>query len=197
MPGDGGRWDALGGPDPGTTDLLRAVTSPSGGDDMVPDMSGDESQPAARNWWQRAVRSGYGQAARWLAVLGLVLWRWAAGAPTTFTGWLPVLIVAVVLLLPDAESVDFGGIRLEMRRTREEIVGLRQQVTQLQITQAGAVGAVIGTDAIKELGATLLSKFVHDEATGRVPYTPTAPAASEPTTPGEGEPTTPAAPSEP
>jgi hypothetical protein len=111
---------------------------------------GSESR-TDQNWWQRAVRSAPGQAARWLAVLGLVIWRWQSGVPRDFTGWLPVLIVAVVLLLPDAESVAFGGVRIEMRRTREEIAGLRQQVMQMQITQASAVGPVFGNDAIEAL----------------------------------------------
>ncbi len=71
-----------------------------------------------------------------------MLWRWAAGVPSGFSGWLPILIIAVLLLLPDAESVAFGGVTLEMRRTREEITGLRQQVMQLQVAQASA--AAIG-----------------------------------------------------
>ena len=94
------------------------------------------------NWLERVVHSGTGQAIRWGGVLGLVLWRWAAGVPSGFSGWLPILIIAVLLLLPDAESVAFGGVTLEMRRTREEITGLRQQVMQLQVAQASA--AAIG-----------------------------------------------------
>jgi hypothetical protein len=95
---------------------------------------------AEPNWWLRAVRSGTGQAIRWLAVLGLVVWRWAAGAPSGFSGWLPVLIIVVLLLLPDADTVAFGGVQLEMRRTREEVTGLREQVTNLQVAQAKATG---------------------------------------------------------
>ena len=60
------------------------------------------------NWLERAAHSGTGQAIRWGGVLGLVLWRWAAGVPSGFPGWLPILIIAVLLLLPDAESVAFG-----------------------------------------------------------------------------------------
>jgi hypothetical protein len=108
--------------------------------------TGGGTEPAADkpNWWQRGVRSGMGQAIRWLAVLGLVLWRWAAGLPSGFTGWVPVLIVSVLLLLPDADSVAFAGVKLEMRRAREEVAALRLQVTQLQVAQAsaGAIGAV-------------------------------------------------------
>jgi hypothetical protein len=113
------------------------------------------------NWWQKAVRSGWGQAARWLAVLGLVLWRWAEGLPSDFKGWVPVLIISVLLLLPDADSVAFGGVKLEMRQTREEVAGIRQQIMQLQVAQArsGAIGTLsVATDnpaVAKEIGAAI------------------------------------------
>jgi hypothetical protein len=137
----------------------------------------DRGGRADQNWWQRAVGSGLGQALRWLAVLGLVIWRWQAGRPPSFIGWVPVLVVGLLLLLPDAESVAFGGVKLEMRRTREEITGLRQQVTQLQIAHASSVGQMIGNDAIDAfLG---ISKRVReDEASGVAPRM--APAAGEP-----------------
>ncbi len=146
-------------------------------------MPGDDSQPAKPNWWQRAVHSGIGQAARWLAVLGLVIWRWQAGVPSTFIGWLPVLVVGVLLLLPEAESVEFAGVKLEMRRTKQEVANLRQQVTQLQVTQlqaaqAGAIGAVFGNDAIREFGhalASLANKVAADEASGVAPRDRTSP----------------------
>jgi hypothetical protein len=146
----------------------------------------DNGGRADQNWWQRAVHSGAGQAARWLAVLGLVIWRWQTGAPSSLTGWVPVAVVALVLLLPDAESVAFGGVRLELRRTREEIAGLRQQVTQLQIAHASSVGQMIGTDAINAfLGIS--RRVREDEASGVAPRTP--PADGEPaggaTSPGE------------
>jgi hypothetical protein len=114
------------------------------------------------NWWQRAIRGGWGQSIRWLLVLALLLGHWLVtslgpvtghehwltsaslvlgqkGNPGSFSGWAPVIILSVLLLLPDVESVAFGGVKLEMRRTREEVEGVRQQLTNLQIAQARAI----------------------------------------------------------
>lgn len=135
------------------------------------------------NWWQRAVHSSPGQAVRWLAVLGLVLWRWADGAPSGFMGWLPVLIVSVLLLLPDADSVAFAGVKLEMRKAREEVAGLRQQVAQLQVAQARAAGigalnvATENPEVAKALAATvgLTAQIVGGEKSEIEPYDPGTP----------------------
>jgi hypothetical protein len=140
---------------------------------------GREARP---NWLQRAVHSGTGQAIRWGAVLGLVLWRWAAGVPSGFSGWLPILIIGVLLLLPDAESVAFGGVTLEMRRTREEITGLRQQVMQLQVAQAraAAIGALNLTTENPEVAQVvaaavrLTAQTAASEGTRIEPYQPGA-----------------------
>jgi hypothetical protein len=144
---------------------------------------GGTGQMAAEpSWWQRAVRSGTGQAIRWLTVLGLVLWRWAAGAPSGFSGWLPVVIIAVLLLLPDADSVAFGGVKLEMRRARQEITGLRDQVTNLQIAQARAtgIGALnLTTDSpevarVLAAAVGLATQTAANEGTAIEPYDPGA-----------------------
>lgn len=136
--------------------------------------------PEELNWWQRAVHSGTGQAVRWVAVLGLVLGRWVAGVPSSFTGWLPVLILAVLLLLPDADSVAFGGVQLEMRRTREEVAGLRNEVMQFQVAQARAssIGELqLVTDnpeAARQFGAAvgLPVAVAASEAAPSEPYDP-------------------------
>jgi hypothetical protein len=134
------------------------------------------------NWLDRAVHSGTGQAIRWGGVLGLVIWRWAAGLPSGFTGWLPVVIVALLLLLPDAESVAFGAVKLEMRRTREEMTGLRQQVMQLQVAQAraAAIGALNLTTENPEVAQViaaairLTAQTAASEGTQIEPYQPGA-----------------------
>ena len=86
-----------------------------------------------------------------------MLWRWAAGAPNDFTGWLPVVIVAVVLLLPDADSIAFGEVKLEMRRTREDVAVLRQQITNLQVAQARA--SSIGTLSLATESPEVVQEF--------------------------------------
>jgi hypothetical protein len=82
-----------------------------------------------------------GQAARWTAVLGLILWRWASGWPSAATGWVPVAVVALLFLLPDAGSVAFGGVTIEIRRTREDLQTLTGQVLHLQQLQVAAVSS--------------------------------------------------------
>jgi hypothetical protein len=107
------------------------------------------------NWWLRAARSGPGQAIRWLLVLALSVGHWLVatlgplhghglwltragmvlgqrGNPGSFSGWVPVIIISVVLLLPDVETVAFGGVKLEMRRTQAEVADLRAQLALVQ-----------------------------------------------------------------
>jgi hypothetical protein len=135
---------------------------------MPKDNSTPRPAEAELNWWQQALRSGTGQAIRWLLVLILLVGHWLVttlgpiaghghwlttgsqvfgqkGNPGNFAGWVPVIIISVLLLLPDLESVAFGGVKLEMRRTREEVTDLREQITNLVTAQAQARAGAIGT----------------------------------------------------
>lgn len=159
---------------------------------------------AKPNWWQQALRSGTGQAIRWLLVLILLLGHWLVttlgpitghghwltsaslvfgqkGNPGNFAGWVPVIIISVLLLLPDLESVAFGGVKLEMRRTREEVAGLRDQITNLQIAQAraGAIGALTLHTDNPEVAARVIAtavgvpaRIAANEGTPAEPYQP-------------------------
>ena len=75
---------------------------------------------------------------RWLVVIGLLAWRWAAGIPNNIDGWLGVLAICLVLVLPDAASIAVGGLKIEMRQAKEEVANLKQQMFQMQIQQAAA-----------------------------------------------------------
>src|SRR5260370_24215431 len=82
---------------------------------------------------------------RWLAVVALMIGRWAAGIPASITGWLGVLAVAGALILPDVAGIAFAGVRVDLRRVREgqdeserEGGRLRQESHQVQIRQASA-----------------------------------------------------------
>jgi hypothetical protein len=111
------------------------------------------------NWWLRGARSGPGQAIRWLLVLALTVGHWLVttlgslhghglwltragmvlgqrGNPGSFAGWVPVIIISVVLLLPDVETVAFGGVKLEMRRTQAEVADLRAQLALVKQDQS-------------------------------------------------------------
>src|SRR5712692_10502064 len=59
---------------------------------------------------------------RWVAVVVLMIGRWAAGIPANITGWLGVLAIAGALILPDVAGIAFAGVRVELRRVRERQV---------------------------------------------------------------------------
>ena len=66
---------------------------------------------------------------RWLAVLGIALAWWANGAPTSpLDKWLPYVIIAGGLILPDVAGFAVGGLRVDMREARREIAQLRQDL---------------------------------------------------------------------
>jgi hypothetical protein len=123
---------------------------------MTPDAADAGNKPRDQNWFQLGLRSGVGQAVRWVLVLALLTGHWLAtvlgpvsghgrwltdaslvlgqkGNPGSFESWLPVLIISVLLLLPDLDSVALGGLKLETRRTREDIAALRQQITMMSV----------------------------------------------------------------
>jgi hypothetical protein len=75
---------------------------------------------------------------RWLAALAIAIWYWVkTGTPQSATAWadtwLPAVVIILVLVLPDAASVTFGGLKLEMRRTQEDVAALRQQITLMSV----------------------------------------------------------------
>lgn len=85
---------------------------------------------------------------RWLAVLGIALTWWANGSMTSpLKMWLPYAIIAGVLILPDVAGFAVGGLRVDMRKTQEEVARLRQDVNAQARASAWA-GIAIGTDAI-------------------------------------------------
>lgn len=182
---------------------------------MASDAAKDPKAPKAdgSTRWDRVVRSSAGQAMRWLAVLILLLGHWLVtmlgpitghahwlttaslvfgqkGNPGSFAGWVPVIIISLLLLLPDAESVAFGTVKLQMRQTREEVTGLRDQVTtlhatvhatQLQVAKASAlsIGQLLVTDPqmLKDLLAAFGTpkKIAESDDADDVPFVRGAP----------------------
>ncbi len=68
----------------------------------------------------------------WLLASGFKLGRWAIGVPHTNLGYLPVLLVIFLLIVRDLDSIAFGGLRLDMRRTRDEMANLTNVMLQRQ-----------------------------------------------------------------
>jgi hypothetical protein len=159
-----------------------------------------KDKKADQNWWLRGLRSGTGQAVRWLLVLAVVVGHWLAtvlgpvtghgrwltdgslvfgqkGNPGSFSGWVPVVIISVVLLLPDVDSIAFGGMKLEMRRTRSEVAGLRQQIGLLSIqSQHTAVNVIVTGLATAGAAADIGERQAGDDAHFAAPGQFTRPA---------------------
>jgi hypothetical protein len=96
--------------------------------------------------WRKAHSTAPLPLLRWLGALGVVIWFWdktgaSHSASAFLTAWLPALVLVLVLVLPDAASVTFGGLKVEMRRTREEVAGLNQKI-MLMSMQAQRQGQV-------------------------------------------------------
>ena len=88
---------------------------------------------------------------RWFTVLGIALAWWANGsAISPLKMWLPYVVIAGVLILPDIAGFAIGSLRVDMRKTQEEVARLRQDVNAQARASAWA-GIAIGTDAIVEL----------------------------------------------
>lgn len=99
------------------------------------------------------------------------------GKPGSFSGWVPVIIISVVLLLPDADSIAFGGMKLEMRRTRSEVAGLRQQIGLLRIqSQHTAVDVIVTGLATAGAAADIAERQASDDAHFSTPGQFTRPA---------------------
>jgi hypothetical protein len=138
---------------------------------------------------------------QWLSSARIPVGRWASGGPHTTVGFLPYIVLILLLILPEADSVAFGGLRLEMRRTQREVSGLRDQVTQLQVAQAEATAtaAAIGAltvatenpEVMKLFAAAfgVAAKVVESEQSGLAPRSAftSAPGAARPgmMTPGQ------------
>jgi hypothetical protein len=89
--------------------------------------------------------------ARWFAVLGLALAWWVNGAPVSVLHkWVPYVIIAGALMLPDIAGFTVGGLRVDMREAEKEIAQLRQDVNAQ--ARASSVAAIaIGDQAIREV----------------------------------------------
>jgi hypothetical protein len=64
--------------------------------------------------------------ARWLAALLTVILYLPHGTGTAHYVYVGAIVVTV--LLPDAQSVGFAGIKFEMRRTADEVARIGQQI---------------------------------------------------------------------
>src|SRR2546429_8533526 len=76
---------------------------------------------------------------RYLGALGVVVGAWdVMGTPQSATAWLPVLVVVLLLLLPDASSIAFAGFAWQARQARDEAIKAsetaRETASRLELT---------------------------------------------------------------
>ena len=106
---------------------------------------------------------------RWLAVLGIALAWWAQGAPTSpVHAWVPYVVIAGVLILPDIAGFAVGGFKLDLKQARDDIAALRQDVNA-QARASSASILAIGDTSIAALArpiARATAKVSRDQATG-------------------------------
>jgi len=71
--------------------------------------------------WQKESDSMPLRTLRWAAVVGLVIWWWIQnGTPHNVVSWLPVFVLGVLLLLPDAASITIGSVTWNARRSARQ-----------------------------------------------------------------------------
>lgn len=68
----------------------------------------------------------------WLTAAGISIGRWSTGEPRTTIEYLPYLLVIVLLIIRELDSIAFGGLRLEMRQTKAEVARLSGIMAQRQ-----------------------------------------------------------------
>ena len=92
---------------------------------------------------------------RWVLLLVLGLCCWAAGIPLDVKDWLGPIIIAGALILPDVAGFGVAGVRLDLKRTQDELnavklrVDMRQQVNNYYGALERSTEAQTGEDAPK------------------------------------------------
>jgi hypothetical protein len=76
---------------------------------------------------------------RYIGALGIVIGTWdVLGTPHSATAWLPVLVIVLLLLLPDASSIAFAGFAWQARQAADEAIKAseiaRDTASQLELT---------------------------------------------------------------
>jgi hypothetical protein len=116
--------------------------------------------------WTLAIAVAVSVAAvRWMTAAHLDIGQWAAGAPTTPGSYIFIIIAIVLLIAPDADSIAFPGVKVELRRAREDIEGLRLQVQQVQNQRqeakaSASASPVIANISSPEAAAALVAALI-------------------------------------
>jgi hypothetical protein len=69
---------------------------------------------------------------RWFLLLILGLSCWAAELPLNVRAWLGPIIIAGALILPDVAGFGIAGVRLDLKKTQDEIATLKLRIDMRQ-----------------------------------------------------------------
>jgi hypothetical protein len=90
--------------------------------------------------WGAISRNAPFRCVRWCIIVGLVIWRWAAGDPSTAVGWWPILFLAVVLVLPDTVGINLAGSGIQLRDVAEKAEEAQARVVKLELSLKAGEG---------------------------------------------------------
>lgn len=142
-----------------------------------PETSSDSTERHSR--WRHLIDPGEPPLSiiRWLVVLGIALAWWANGSATSpLRMWLPYVVIAGAFTLPDIAGFAVGGLRVDMRKARDDIAHLQQDVSAQARSNAAAASIIaVGNDAFGFARQFLppQAQTARDQASGApVPWPP-------------------------
>lgn len=123
-------------------------------------------QKADADAWRKLRDDAPFRLLRWLGALGVVIGTWVIqGTPHSAIAWLPVLGVVVLLVLPDASSIAFGGFTWQARQAADTAVAASEKAERLAVNVY--VAAQTGEAAGESAQARDAAAQPADQALGR------------------------------
>src|SRR6266496_20386 len=115
--------------------------------------------------WRRLRDDAPFRFVRYLGALGVVIGAWAVlGTPHSATAWLPILVIVLLLLLPDASSIAFAGFAWQARQAADEAIkaseSARETASKLELT------ANVGTQAGEAAGESAQARSAAAQPAG-------------------------------
>ena len=85
---------------------------------------------------------------------------WTAAIPHTTAGYVLTFLPIALLILPEVGSITVGGLKVEMRKTQDEVSKLGAQIQQLQILQATAAASEKAADTADDVPSAAVDAFL-------------------------------------
>jgi hypothetical protein len=99
--------------------------------------------------WKKVRENAPMRTARWAAAIAVVAVRWAvAGTPASAVAWIPPIVIVLLLILPDAESVGLGAFTYKAQKQADRLESEREKAEDVaQVLSAGAQAGAAVTSA--------------------------------------------------